>query len=114
MTEFTITYWNGHNHWGMDAWGIYKRFTIDCPSLEEAIKIAAEKLEELSYLDHCDLGMPKGWIIYPDTEYFAIDGTVYLIEHPVWDKFGDIISPGGISIAHDGYPYEEYPFHEEE
>jgi len=92
MTEYTITYWNGENYWGYDVCGIYDRFVIDCPSLEKAIKIAAKMLEELSYLDHCDLGLTKGTIIYPDTEYFEIDGTTY-----------HVISPG-----------EVYPIQEEE
>ena len=92
MTEFTITYWNGENYWGYDVSGIHSRFTVDCPSLEEAIKIAVERLEDESLLDHCDLGLTKGTIIYPDTEYFEIDGTTY-----------HVISPG-----------EVYPVYEEE
>ena len=89
MTEFTITYWNGENYWGYGLSGIYSRFTIDCPSLEEAIKFALDDLEEetLRAMDY-----PKHMQIYPDTEYFEIDGTVY-----------HVISPG-----------EVYPLQEEE
>tara|TARA_R100000995_G_C3373362_1_gene72747 strand:- start:71 stop:328 length:258 start_codon:yes stop_codon:yes gene_type:complete len=79
MSKFEITYMNGENYWGYGLGGIYSQFTIDCSSLEEAIKFALDDIEEetLRAMDY-----PKSMQIYPDTEYFKIDGTTYHVISP--------------------------------